>query len=77
MGVDDGALPGLQRIGFVRSVRTPQFDGITFHEVLCKSALNEVPNASMLPFRVAAPPPAAPAEVLQPTLFWPSSPCCA
>ena len=51
VSVDDGALPGLQRIGFVRSVRTPQFDGITFHEVLCKSALNKVPNASMLPFR--------------------------
>jgi DNA repair photolyase len=51
VGVDDGALPGLQRLGFVRSVRTPQFDGITFHEVLCKSALNKVPAASMLPFR--------------------------
>jgi DNA repair photolyase len=51
IGVDDGALPGLQRIGFVRSVRTPQFDGITFHEVLCKSALNKVPNATNLPFR--------------------------
>jgi DNA repair photolyase len=49
--VDDGALPGLQRLGFVRSVRTPQFDGITFHEVLCKSALNKVPEASGLPFR--------------------------
>jgi DNA repair photolyase len=51
VGVDDGALPGLQRIGFVRTVRTPQFDGITFHEVLCKSALNKVPNAAHLPFR--------------------------
>ena len=51
VSVDDGALPGLQRLGFVRSVRTPQFEGITFHEVLCKSALNKVPNASMLPFR--------------------------
>jgi DNA repair photolyase len=51
VAVDDGALPGLERIGLVRSVRTPQFDGITFHEVLCKSALNKVPNASMLPFR--------------------------
>ncbi|MBV9091917.1 MAG: Rv2578c family radical SAM protein [Mycobacteriaceae bacterium] len=51
VAVDDGALPGLQRLGFVRSVRTPQFDGITFHEVLCKSALNKVPNAAMLPFR--------------------------
>jgi DNA repair photolyase len=49
--VDDGALPGLERIGFVRSVRTPQFDGITFHEVLCKSALNKVPNAASLPFQ--------------------------
>jgi len=51
IGVDDGALPGLQRIGFVRSVRSPQFEGITFHEILCKSALNKVPNAAMLPFR--------------------------
>jgi DNA repair photolyase len=51
VAVDDGALPGLERIGFVRTVRTPQFDGITFHEVLCKSALNKVPNAAMLPFR--------------------------
>jgi DNA repair photolyase len=51
VNVDDGALPGLKRIGFVRSVRTPQFDGITFHEVLCKSALNKVPDSSMLPFR--------------------------
>ena len=49
--VDDGALPGLQRIGFVRSVRAPQFEGITFHEVLCKSALNKVPDAVALPFR--------------------------
>jgi len=49
--VDDGALPGLQRIGFVRTVRTPQFEGITFHEVLCKSALNRIPDAAMLPFR--------------------------
>lgn len=49
--VDDGALPGLARIGLVRSVRTPQFDGVTFHEVLCKSALNKVPDSAMLPFR--------------------------
>ncbi|MGE0217954.1 Rv2578c family radical SAM protein [Mycolicibacterium sp.] len=49
--VDDGALPGLARIGLVRSVATPQFEGITFHEVLCKSALNKIPAASMLPFR--------------------------
>ena len=49
--VDDGALPGLQRIGFVRTVRTPEFEGVTFHEVLCKSALNKIPAAAMLPFR--------------------------
>jgi DNA repair photolyase len=52
IGVDDGALPGLERIGFVRSVRTPQFDGITYHEVLCKSALNKIPDAgALLPFK--------------------------
>jgi DNA repair photolyase len=51
VAVDDGALPGLDRIGFVRSVRTPQFEGITFHEVLCKSALNKIPQAAMLPFQ--------------------------
>ena len=60
VSVDDGALPGLQRIGFIRSVRSPQFEGMTFHEILCKSALNKVPDArsdvagrpapSMLPF---------------------------
>jgi DNA repair photolyase len=49
--VDDGALPGLERIGFVRSVQTPQFEGITFHEVLCKSALNKIPDAAALPFK--------------------------
>jgi DNA repair photolyase len=49
--VDDGALPGLERLGFVRSVRTPQFDGVTFHEVLCKSALNRIPKAAALPFQ--------------------------
>lgn len=48
--VDDGALPGLLRIGLLRSVRAPQFDGITFHEVLCKSALNKVPNPAAVPF---------------------------
>lgn len=50
VSVDDGALPGLQRLGFVRSVRSPQFEGMTFHEILCKSALNKVPNGAMLPF---------------------------
>ncbi|GGK39650.1 Rv2578c family radical SAM protein [Nocardia camponoti] len=51
LGVDDGAFPGLDRAGLVRSVRTPEFDGITFHEVLCKSALNKMPESSAMPFR--------------------------
>ncbi|MEU1980421.1 Rv2578c family radical SAM protein [Nocardia sp. NPDC019395] len=51
LDADDGALPGLGRAGFARTVQTPEFDGITFHEVLCKSALNKVPDESNLPFR--------------------------
>jgi len=47
---DDGALPGMARIAnLVRSVTTPEFHGITFHEVHAKSALNHVPGAA-LPF---------------------------
>ncbi|WP_370375386.1 intein-containing Rv2578c family radical SAM protein [Isoptericola sp. b515] len=53
---DDGALPGLERpglarLGLVRSTRTPEFAGITFHEVMAKSALSKVPAASRMPFR--------------------------
>ena len=46
-----GALPGLARVSnLVRSVRSPEFQGVTFHEVLAKSALNHVPSGSrMLP----------------------------
>jgi DNA repair photolyase len=48
---DPSALPGLDRLqNLVRSVRTPEFAGITFHEVLAKSALNRVPAAAALPF---------------------------
>ena len=36
--------------GLVRTVRTPEFEGVTFHEVLCKSALNKVPASSAMPF---------------------------
>jgi DNA repair photolyase len=36
--------------GLVRSVTTPEFAGITFHEVLCKSALNRVPVQSRMLF---------------------------
>lgn len=45
------ALPGLERAGLVRSVQTPEFEGVTFHEVLCKSALNKVPDTSQVPMR--------------------------
>lgn len=39
------ALPGLARLNdLVRSVRTPEFAGVTFHEVLARSALNQVPG---------------------------------
>ena len=48
---DAGALPGLEQLnGLVRSVTTPEFAGVTFHEVMCKSALNHVPGASAMPF---------------------------
>ncbi|GAA1489297.1 DNA repair photolyase [Brachybacterium sacelli] len=36
--------------GLVRSVRTPEFQGVTFHEVTAKSALNHVPASSSMPF---------------------------
>ena len=40
-----GALEGLARMhGLVRTVRPPEFAGITFYEVLAKSALNRVPG---------------------------------
>jgi DNA repair photolyase len=51
-----GALPGLEKAaafqlpGLVQSIRTPEFQGMTFHEVLSKSALNHVPpTAKVLP----------------------------
>ncbi|MGH8824388.1 MAG: Rv2578c family radical SAM protein [Jiangellaceae bacterium] len=53
VGAEDGAaLPGMGRIpGLVRSVTTPEFAGVTFHEVRARSVLNEVPGQSMVPFR--------------------------
>ncbi|EYR63020.1 hypothetical protein N866_03625 [Actinotalea ferrariae CF5-4] len=47
----DGSLPGLALAGLVRSVRTPDFRGVTFHEVAARTALNRVPEASRVPFR--------------------------
>jgi len=46
-----GALPGLARLNnLLRSVQTPEFAGVTFHEILAKSALNRVPGQSAMPF---------------------------
>lgn len=42
--------PLLPLAGLVKSVQTPEFAGITFHEVLSKSALNKVPPSSTMPF---------------------------
>lgn len=42
------ALPGIP--GLVRTVRTPEFAGMVFHEVLARSVLNRVSAASPLPF---------------------------
>ncbi|MCQ6270033.1 Rv2578c family radical SAM protein [Pseudarthrobacter sp. R1] len=36
--------------GLVRSVTTPDFAGITFHEVTAKSVLNKIPAGSRMPF---------------------------
>lgn len=48
---DENALPGMERLdGLVRSVTTPEFAGVTFHEVLCRSALNRVAAGSRMPF---------------------------
>ncbi len=48
---EPGALPGLARVAnLLRSVRTPEFEGITFHEVAAKSALNRVPGTSAMPY---------------------------
>lgn len=45
------ALPGLAKISnLIRSVQTPEFAGVTFHEVAAKSALNRVPPGGPVPF---------------------------
>ncbi|GAB6903986.1 hypothetical protein JCM9957A_70800 [Kineosporia succinea] len=48
------ALPGLDAPalrGLLRTVTTPEFAGMTFHEVMSRSALNRVPGDSPMPFR--------------------------
>src|SRR5687768_15745019 len=44
------AVPLLPLAGLVRSVSTPEFAGVTFHEVTAKSVLNKVPSGSRMPF---------------------------
>jgi len=46
-------LPGLNTAirGHLRTVTTPEFEGIRFHEVISRSALNKVPGDSPMPFR--------------------------
>lgn len=47
----DTASPALLPLaGLVRTVTTPEFAGITFHEVTAKSVLNKVPPGSRMPF---------------------------
>lgn len=49
--MDHAALPGLARISnLIRSVQTPDFAGVTFHEVAARSALNRVPSGGYVPF---------------------------
>ena len=44
-------MPLLPRGAVTRTFDTPEFAGMTFHEVTCRSALNKVPDASRMPFR--------------------------
>ncbi|WP_193107111.1 Rv2578c family radical SAM protein [Brachybacterium sp. FME24] len=50
VGAEERTQALLGMSGLVRSVRTPEFQGVTFHEVTAKSALNRVPAASSMPF---------------------------
>ncbi|WP_375141838.1 Rv2578c family radical SAM protein [Zhihengliuella sp.] len=43
--------PLIQLPNVLRTVRSPEFEGMTFHEVVAKSALNRVPESSNMPFR--------------------------
>ncbi|WP_208012880.1 intein-containing Rv2578c family radical SAM protein [Nesterenkonia salmonea] len=49
--INEAAAPALLPMqNLVRTVRTPEFEGVTFHEVAAKTALNKVPKASNMPF---------------------------
>ena len=51
VGRAPSTLPLLPRGAVTRTFDTPEFAGMTFHEVTCRSALNQVPEASRMPFR--------------------------
>lgn len=45
-------LPGMASVrGFLRTVTTPEFAGVRFHEVAARTVLNKVPPGSPMPFR--------------------------
>ncbi|MCZ2403738.1 Rv2578c family radical SAM protein [Paenarthrobacter sp. Z7-10] len=46
----EAAVPLLPLAGLVRTVTTPEFAGISFHEVMSKSVLNKVAAGSKMPF---------------------------
>ncbi|SFB22468.1 DNA repair photolyase [Amycolatopsis marina] len=48
-GGNEQALPGLA--GLIRTVQSPEFAGVTFHEVRARSVLNKVGPSSGVPFR--------------------------
>ncbi|MEW9266650.1 Rv2578c family radical SAM protein [Kineococcus endophyticus] len=51
-GASTPALPGMASVrGFLRTVTTPEFAGVRFHEVTAKTVLNRVPADSAMPFR--------------------------
>ncbi|WBL17997.1 Rv2578c family radical SAM protein [Citricoccus sp. NR2] len=50
-GIPVGRTATLPLVGLQRSITSPQFADTVFHEVLAKSALNQVPAASSMPFR--------------------------
>ncbi len=47
---DPEALPLGKISGLLRTVTTPDFADVRFHEVAAKSALNKVPAPSSMPF---------------------------
>lgn len=51
VGDADALLPATSIPGLLRTVTTPEFAGVRFHEVRARSALNEVPASSSMPFR--------------------------